>query len=240
MASIKILFGGEQVKVYRLDKPEVCVGRDEACEVHIDNLGISRRHCQFENTADGYQVRDLNSSNGTFVNGKKITQHTLQNNDQVLIGKYTMIFLDDGADPAVATSTAAGEPGSSSGASGGIGGGFDQMHTYVMDGAQIRERLIQGDEGAAKSKRPPVPVVAPGGGATKTILVMALITLLLLVVVVLVLLLTLLKDPGKPANEGAPTSQPSTDAAPETAPAEKSQSPKENRDKPAETPPANQ
>ena len=236
MASIKILFGGEQVKVYRLDKSEVCVGRDEACEVHIDNLGISRRHCQFENTAGVYQVRDLNSSNGTFVNGKKITQHSLQNNDQVLIGKYTMIFLDDGADPAVATSTAAGEPGSSSGASGGIGGGFDQMHTYVMDGAQIRERLLQGDEGAAKPKQPTVPVVAPGGGATKTILIMALITLLLLVVVVLVLLLTLLKDPGKPANEGAPASQPSTNAAPETAPTET----KEDIDKPtAVMPPTN-
>ena len=35
MASIKILFGGEQVKVYRLDKSEVCVGRDETCEVHF-------------------------------------------------------------------------------------------------------------------------------------------------------------------------------------------------------------
>lgn len=178
MASVKILFGGQEMQAYRLDQPQVRVGRDESCDIHIDNLGISRSHCQFEKAPGGYVVRDLNSANGTFVNGKRIQEHTLTNNDQVLIGKFTLIFMEDGREPEIAASTGGTQKAEEVDGA----GGFDQMHTYVMDGAAIRERLMSGEgaPGAGPKTRRARPAAQDQGGGSKIVLMLALITLVVL------------------------------------------------------------
>ena len=89
MASVRVLFGGQEVKTYRLDRPEISVGRDENAEIQIDNLGISRLHCQLARGPNGFLVRDLQSSNGTYVNRERVypgTKKELKPDDVIHIG----------------------------------------------------------------------------------------------------------------------------------------------------------
>ena len=153
MATVTVVFGGQEQKVYQLDKPKLIVGREPTCEIPIDNLGISRQHCQFALRGEAFIVQDLGSSNGTFVNGKKITEHFLNNDDEVVIGKYSLKFKNEQqAAPAAAPAagTAANVP--------------DTLNTYVMDGAKIQEQLAKMRQGASASGT--APAATPGAGAT--------------------------------------------------------------------------
>ncbi|MEN8906120.1 MAG: FHA domain-containing protein, partial [Clostridiales bacterium] len=80
-------------KTYSLDnKSSVTVGRDTKCAITIMHTRISRNHCRFNLIGDLWEVEDLGSTNGTFVNGKKIAGRiSLKNNDSIFIGntKFT-------------------------------------------------------------------------------------------------------------------------------------------------------
>jgi len=129
MASVIVIFGGKEEKVYQLDRSRLVVGREPKCEIQIDNLGISREHCAFSQRGEAFLVQDLNSSNGTYVNGKKITEHFLNNDDEIIIGKYRLVFKND-AQPPVKES----KPEESAGVP-------DTLNTYVMDGPKIQQQL---------------------------------------------------------------------------------------------------
>ena len=73
MAELTIIFGGQEQNTIKVDKDRLVAGRDPTCDIPIDNLGISRQHCAFENRGETFLVQDLGSSNGTYVNGKKVT-----------------------------------------------------------------------------------------------------------------------------------------------------------------------
>ena len=77
------------------------IGRNEDCEVTIDNLGVSRVHAEVVNKEGFYVIRDANSNNGTFVNGRKIETHNLNDNDEISIGKFTITFNTIGEGPKV-------------------------------------------------------------------------------------------------------------------------------------------
>ena len=155
MASVTVIFGGQEQKTYPLDKPKLVVGREPTCEIHIDNLGISRQHCAFVPRGEAFVVQDLGSSNGTFVNGKKITEHFLNNDDEVVIGKYTLKFKNE-AQAATAKEAPKGD----------AAGVPDTLNTYVMDGAKIQEQLakMRSGQGAAAGASAAAPM--PGAGAT--------------------------------------------------------------------------
>lgn len=81
----------------RYDIPQtterVRIGRSEDCEVQIDNLGVSRYHAEIVRK-EGFDIlRDLRSNNGTFVNGRRIDSHNLNDGDEVSIGKFTIAYL---------------------------------------------------------------------------------------------------------------------------------------------------
>ncbi len=83
----------EPIKTYELDEPLVTIGRLPENSISIANMGISRRHVRIEqNTEQRYVLTDLNSLNGTFVNGKKVKKHELSSGDKIAIGKYTILF----------------------------------------------------------------------------------------------------------------------------------------------------
>ena len=75
------------VKLIRLTS---IVGRDEACDLVIENTQISRRHCLLDVTARGLFVRDLDSTNGTFVNGHFIKEGYVNAGDRLTLGTYMM------------------------------------------------------------------------------------------------------------------------------------------------------
>jgi len=75
------------------DQDKIRVGRSEDCEITIDNLGVSRYHAEVVKKDDFFVLRDLRSNNGTFVNGRRVDTHNLNNGDEISIGKFTISFV---------------------------------------------------------------------------------------------------------------------------------------------------
>lgn len=91
---LTLVLSGRTVERFEFDDSfsRLKVGRAEDCEVRIDNLGVSRHHCEIARQ-DGFVVlRDLQSNNGTFVNGNKVEVHNLNSGDVITIGKYTLEY----------------------------------------------------------------------------------------------------------------------------------------------------
>ena len=74
------------------------IGRVEGVDLVLDDKGCSRRHCEIVKGAAGYLVRDLGSSNGTNVNGEKVTERALADGDTIRVGGVSMTFLARDAD----------------------------------------------------------------------------------------------------------------------------------------------
>lgn len=95
MASLEIVAGMNAGQMYEIDDREVFVGRDSTCHVVLPYRTVSRAHCRILKLADGYYVEDLQSVNGTLVNGKKIDRRTpLANKDRIRIHDIVLAFLD--------------------------------------------------------------------------------------------------------------------------------------------------
>jgi two-component system, cell cycle response regulator len=90
--------GGSIGKTYRLQH-RLVVGRSPRCDVLIDEDGVSRRHAQLESTVEGgVQIVDLESRNGTFVNGEQVARRTLADGDKIQIGTTCILkfsYQDD-------------------------------------------------------------------------------------------------------------------------------------------------
>jgi len=85
--------GGNIGKMYRLEH-RIVLGRSPQCDVVIDEDGVSRRHAMLERTVEGnVQLVDLESRNGTFVNGDAISRMTLRDGDKLQIGNTTILKL---------------------------------------------------------------------------------------------------------------------------------------------------
>lgn len=87
-----VVVGGNSIgKTYRLEDRFV-LGRSSQCEVHVDLVGVSRQHAMLECTVEGrVQIVDLESRNGTFVNGKPVSRKTLRDGDKIQIGNTTIL-----------------------------------------------------------------------------------------------------------------------------------------------------
>jgi pSer/pThr/pTyr-binding forkhead associated (FHA) protein len=78
-----------------LDKDVITIGRDAKAEIQLDDASVSRRHATLTKINSRFFVEDLGSTNGTFLNRKKISMHILKNGDQVMIGHFTLRFETD-------------------------------------------------------------------------------------------------------------------------------------------------
>ena len=70
------------------------VGRHRSCDLIFTDDTISGRHCKIDQTPEGYVIEDLGSSNGTFINGKRIETSQLNDNDSVVLGIAQFVFID--------------------------------------------------------------------------------------------------------------------------------------------------
>jgi len=69
---------------------EVSVGREPGMDVTLSSSEVSRSHCAIELVNGQFQVRDLGSKNGTFLNGRKITSHTIESGDNIQVGDFQL------------------------------------------------------------------------------------------------------------------------------------------------------
>ncbi len=88
---IVIISGKYKNKRFKLQN-QLTIGRSPENTVQIDSPHVSRFQAVIENTSSGYYIRDLDSRNGTFVEGKKIKRKRLKQGDSILIGKTRMRF----------------------------------------------------------------------------------------------------------------------------------------------------
>ncbi|MGZ8217906.1 FHA domain-containing protein [Methylomagnum sp.] len=93
MAKLQVFFSGELKGEYRLDDhDEVTIGRAPTCDIVIDNGALSRHHCTLRESGGLWTIIDEGSSNGTYIDGKKISQQALKHKDRVTLGKHTLLF----------------------------------------------------------------------------------------------------------------------------------------------------
>ncbi|MEC9397240.1 MAG: GGDEF domain-containing protein [Myxococcota bacterium] len=92
-ACLVVINGVDLGKKYSLAQNSTLIGRSSKVDIQIDEDSISRNHAVIENYGDEIVVRDLNSTNGTYVNDYPIQQHRLMDGDQVKIGRTIFKFL---------------------------------------------------------------------------------------------------------------------------------------------------
>lgn len=93
MPIITLNFKDKKIRDYPLAVGQNCtIGRKNSNDIVIDNLAVSGKHARIESVSTTFVIRDLDSTNGTFVNQKKVSMHNLRHGDVLLIGKHELIF----------------------------------------------------------------------------------------------------------------------------------------------------
>jgi predicted component of type VI protein secretion system len=105
MAKITVNRENFKVEERELEQGTLKIGRNADNQLHIDDLAVSNHHAQIVTVFDSTYVEDLDSTNGTFVNGQKIKTHTLHNGDVITIGHYQILFQSNKAASAIGTGT---------------------------------------------------------------------------------------------------------------------------------------
>jgi pSer/pThr/pTyr-binding forkhead associated (FHA) protein len=78
---------------FLLDQPVTSAGRHPGCDIFLDDVTVSRRHAEFRWESDEFQVVDVGSLNGTYVDRKPVDSAVLVDGDEVQIGKFRLVFL---------------------------------------------------------------------------------------------------------------------------------------------------
>jgi len=110
MAKLTIREGGKST-VYEILDEVVSIGRREGMSVRVSDPHVGSEHCQIRQVPGvGYKLIDLESRNGTKVNGKFVNQHVLANGDEIELGEVKITFAGGAPQPAAARPAAAAPP----------------------------------------------------------------------------------------------------------------------------------
>lgn len=95
MAKLILSMDGVVLKEYALMKERTSVGRKPDNDIQIDNLAVSGDHAVIVTILNDSFLEDLDSTNGTLVNGQPVKKHFLQNNDIIELGKYRLKYVSE-------------------------------------------------------------------------------------------------------------------------------------------------
>ena len=92
-ACLVVIYGTDLGRKFNLDLPALTIGRSSKCDVQVDQESVSRSHAKIINTGKTIILRDLGSTNGTYVNDELIDEYVLQDGDLVKNGRTIFKFL---------------------------------------------------------------------------------------------------------------------------------------------------
>jgi hypothetical protein len=98
-ARLIVSSGRTVVAEVTLNRPRMVLGRDESCDISLDSRYVSRFQNLFLETPEGWVLIDLSSTNGCFVNGRRIREHHLRDGDLIAVGHHQMRFTGPSARP---------------------------------------------------------------------------------------------------------------------------------------------
>jgi len=132
-----MLFAAPRPPLRLLGRREVILGRAPQCDLPVDSARASRKHAAVRREGDRFWVRDLDSTNGTLVNGQRITgEHALSPGDRIEIGEVTVTFCHVESTLAETVSGASADqtmvmrrmPASAA----GLAGSFEQIPAFAV------------------------------------------------------------------------------------------------------------
>jgi len=188
MGKLVVSLDNVVIKEFQITKERTTLGRRPYNDIVIDNLAVSGEHAVLTAAQSDVYIEDLNSTNGTYINGKAVKKQLLAHNDTVEVGKYKIKFMvDDGTDyektmimkPGTMAPGAGGySAGRASGFGGlGAGGAVGPATIRVMNGAAAGREVVltkvvttvgkPGVQVASITKRPTGYVLAHVEGSSR-------------------------------------------------------------------------
>jgi hypothetical protein len=92
---ILLASGGKKVIEHELKPGRLVIGRTPDNDLQIDSKFISRHHCQIVTQPDACVIEDLNSTNGIYVQSKRVRRYNLNDGDVVQVGQHEIMYLDE-------------------------------------------------------------------------------------------------------------------------------------------------
>jgi two-component system, cell cycle response regulator len=92
-ACLVVIYGLELGKKFNLTRSQMIIGRSSKADVQIDQEAVSRNHCKILNTGNAVLLRDMGSTNGTYVNDEMIDEYVLRDGDFIKVGRCIFKFL---------------------------------------------------------------------------------------------------------------------------------------------------
>jgi len=95
-ACLVVIYGHDLGRKHSLESPSLTLGRSNKCDIQIDQESVSRAHSKITNAGRSVRIRDLGSTNGTYVNDELVEERTLVDGDFIKIGRTIFKFLSGG------------------------------------------------------------------------------------------------------------------------------------------------
>lgn len=92
MLKIELSYENATLASYETENQQISIGRNPKNDIQIDNMAVSSFHAVVKKVMNAYFIEDLKSTNGTFVNEKKIDKYELLDGDEIIIGKHSLFF----------------------------------------------------------------------------------------------------------------------------------------------------
>lgn len=91
-AYLIVISGPHVGRMYKVDKESITMGRSPKVDLQLNDVGVSRQHARIQNQGDRVFVEDLQSANGTYINGRRVTaDYQLQDGDKITLGTTTIL-----------------------------------------------------------------------------------------------------------------------------------------------------
>ncbi len=150
MGKLVVSLDGVVIKEVQITKDKTTLGRRPYNDIVIDNLAVSGEHAVLQMVGADVFIEDLNSTNGTYINGKAVKKQLLAHNDTVEIGKYKIKYIvDDGVDY---EKTMVLKPGSIAAQPGAVAQGMGSASGFGSLGASNLPGIIKVLNGAAAGR----------------------------------------------------------------------------------------